>query len=140
MLGTAIFSRIDLVKAFRQISITPCDIHKTAIYRTFGLFESSLMQFGLYGALRTFTRLPEIISTDDMTAETTVRDPIKISISIFGYPVTITTNKYRNFEFTLIRNFCTSQVATEFKLHRVFTSKTEFWYCFEEYLKSSKIF
>ncbi|GFT24628.1 transposon Ty3-G Gag-Pol polyprotein [Nephila pilipes] len=54
--GTQIFSHVDLVKGFHQISFAPEYVHKTAICTPFALFESTRMQFGLCNAFSTFQR------------------------------------------------------------------------------------
>lgn len=53
---SCVFSRIDLVKAFNQIPMHPDDVEKTALTTPFGLFEMTMMPYGLRNSAQTFQR------------------------------------------------------------------------------------
>ena len=62
--GKKVFSTLDLMKGYWQIGIQPCDRHLTAFITPTGLYESTVLTFGLTNAPSTFQRFMNKIFCD----------------------------------------------------------------------------
>jgi hypothetical protein len=59
--GCRVFSKIDLVKGYYQIPVSPGDVPKTAVITPFGLYKFLFMPFGLKNAAQSFQRMMDKI-------------------------------------------------------------------------------
>jgi transposase InsO family protein len=76
--GCAVFSKIDLVKAYHQIPLHQDSVAKTAIVTPFGLFEFLRMPFGLRNSSATFQRFIDAV-TSGLTGVYAFVDDILVS-------------------------------------------------------------
>jgi hypothetical protein len=55
--GACVFSNIDLRLVYHQLKVRECDIPKTAFFFRYGMYEYTVMSFGLTNALAYFMYL-----------------------------------------------------------------------------------
>ena len=62
--GSKFFSKIDLTSGYHQIAVQPEDRHKTAFITRYGLYEFTVLPFGLTSAPSTFQRAMNTLLRD----------------------------------------------------------------------------
>jgi hypothetical protein len=62
--GASVFSKIDLMSAYHQLRIRPSDIPKTSFITKYGLYEFTVMSFGLTNVLDYFMYLMNSVFMD----------------------------------------------------------------------------
>jgi hypothetical protein len=82
--GACVLSKFDLRSGYHQLKIRGCDIPKTAFVLRYGMYEYTVMSFGLTNCDRTTSEMrglsPKIISGDSRRIENVQTHTIKHTV------------------------------------------------------------
>lgn len=70
--GSTIYSKIDLTQAYHQVEVAPEHRHRTAFQSRWGLYEYTVLPFGLMNAPATFQRLMDSVLKENLDIFATV--------------------------------------------------------------------
>jgi hypothetical protein len=108
-----VFSKIDLRSGYHQLKIRECDIPKTAFVLRFGLYEYTVMSFGLTNALAYFMYLMNKVFMEYLD---------KFVVVFIDYILVYSRNEEEHEEHLCL-------VLQKLQDHKLYTklSKSEFW-------------
>ena len=122
LIGTHVFSKVDLVRTYNQVPMNADDIAKTAIVAPFGLFEYLRMPFGLKNAAQTFQRFMDNVFRDMQFVYVYLDDILVASSSTEGHCIHLRQLFERLSEYGIVVNpqkCVLGQSSLDFLGHRI---------------------